>query len=288
MDLRERFEVAFEDAPEARAPHRSVDERLRAGRATVRRRRAAGVAGGVAAAAVIGAVGWQVLEPEQRVVEAPYAGIPDAPSEQRAPSDPDWPVVEAPGATDVDVSPEHEIVVPPGTRVVELISDPLAGVDSVGLELDLPGEPGTLFLLADDRRGLTSQYEPAGEDYTTLAHWVADAAAVGTGAGILDGLVEVGPDGRLVAMDPSVEVVDQVADPEIGPEFALPAEHTLAAEITVDGKAWFVYGQFLPEHREHAQLYRVEPSVLQDRSVAGLVAHVNAGLEAEVAAEGDR
>lgn len=281
MDLRERFEVAFEDAPEVRAPHRPVDERLRAGRATVRRRRAAGVAGGIAAAAVIGAVGWQVLEPEPRtVVEAPYAAGPDAPS------DSDWPVVEHAAAKEVTVTPEHEILVPPGTRVIELISDPLGGVDSIALELRLPGEEGTLFFLADDRRGLSSQSGVSGERYTTLALWAEDADLVAKGGAFKDQIVV--DDGRLVSTDPGLEIVDQLVDPEIGPEFALPAERTVAAELRVDGATWFVVGQYHPDYPEHLALYRVEPTVLEDRTVEGLVAHVNANLEAEVAAEGDR
>lgn len=282
MDLRDRFELAFEDAPEARAPHRPVDDRLRAGRSTVRRRRAGGVAGGIAAAAVIGAVGWQVLEPDERtVVEAPYAAGPGTPS------DPDWPIVEDAEVQEVEATPEHEILVPPGTRIVELISDPLRNADSIALELALPGEPGTVFYLADDRRGLNLQWGPSGGSYTTLAFWAEDADLVARG-GPFKGRLTVDDDGRLVSTDPAVEVVDQLVDPEIGPEFSAPGERTVAAEVRVDGVRWFVYGQYLPDYPEHLALYRTEPTVLEDRTVEGLVADVNARLEAEVAAEGDR
>lgn len=281
MDLRERFDVAFDDAPQSRAPHRPLDERLHAGRASVRRRRAAGLAGGLAVAAAVGAVGWQVVEPGPTVVEAPYAGSPGAPS------DPDWPVVQDPEATSVEATPGHRIVVPRGTRVVELVSDPIAGGDSVALELDLPGDPGTLFFLADARRGLSSQSAPSGESYTTLALWAENAGLVAAGGAFEDQLAVEG-DGRLVSTDPALRIVDQLVDPEIGPEFAGPAERTVAAEVSVDGVTWFVHGQYHPDHPEHLALYRTEPTVLEDRSVEGLVAHVNALLETEVAAEGGR
>ena len=284
MELRERFESAFEATPETRTPHRPLDDRLRAGRSTVRRRRAAGVAGGLAVTAVVGGIAWSLAEaePDPTVVEAPYA------SEPGAPHDPDWPVVEDPKATDFMITPEGEIGVPPGTRFIETISDPISEADSIAFEAAVPGASGTMFVLADRRRGLLLQSDEAGEYYTTLAAWAEDAAAPSTG-GPLEGLVAVDADGRLVATDPAVEIVDQQVDPEIGPEFAGPAERTVAAEILVEGGVtWFVYGHFLPDHLEHAQLYRVEPTVLEKRTVQGLVDHVNARLAAEVAAEGDR
>ncbi|NYI99684.1 hypothetical protein HNR19_000383 [Nocardioides thalensis] len=282
MDLRDRFEVAFDDTPEARSPHRSIDDRLRAGRATVRRRRAAGVAGGIAAAAVVGTVGWQLIEPEPpTVVEAPYASVVGAPN------DTDWPVVEDPDAKEIEVNPDHEIVVPPGTRFVRTISDPLGEINSIAFEAAVPGVQGTLFYLADDRRGVTSQSDPSGEYYTTLALWAENAGLV-AGSGAFNDQLAVGDDGRLVSTDPALEIVAQLEDPEIGPEFAGPAERTVAAEVRLDGVTWFLVGQYSPDHREHAAFYRVEPTVLEDRTVEGVVAHVNALLEAEVAAEGDR
>ncbi len=284
MELRDRFEIAFEATPETRTPHRPLDERLRAGRSTVRRRRAAIVAGGLAVTAVVGGIAWTLAEeePAPTVVETPYS------SEPGAPHDPDWPVVEDPKATDVMITPEGEIAVPSGTRFIETISDPLSEADSIAFEAEVPGVSGTMFVLADRRRGVGLQWDEVGEDYTTLASWVEDAAAPSS-AGPLKDLVAVGADGRLVATDPAVEIVDQLVNPEIGPEFAEPAERTVAAEILVEGdETWFVYGQFLLDHLEHAQLYRVEPTVLEERTVQGLVDHVNARLAAEVAAEGDR
>lgn len=234
LDLRDHLASLAAHEPPTRPAH----EHLAAGRRALRRRRVAEL-GAVTAVLAVLAGGWAVVgdDGSSRATEPPATAPSGVPSE--VPS-------EVPSASPVEVPPhsawvrrvQGRVVLAEGVVEVERMP---AGEAGVGLELRA-GDETRWYLVGRD--GSTTS-APAFVAFDNLVDWVADQAFIG-GPISRNALVQLGPDGTLVPGRPGVEVIEQVASPDLPDSYDVdPATGerlvTAAALVEVDGeRTWLL------------------------------------------------
>lgn len=216
LDLSEQLERLAAHEPPTRPAH----EQLAAGRRALRRRRVAEL-GAVTAVLAVLAGGWAVVgdDGSSRATEPPAT----APSLPTSPAAPRGPWARWRGG---------EVVVAPGVTEVERLD---AGPEGVGLELRV-GEEVRWYLVGPGRSSSFDAYVA----FDSLAEWVADQAFIG-GPVSRNALVQLGADGTLSPGRPGVEVVEQVASPDLPDSYDTVPETgeqlvTAAALVEVDGE----------------------------------------------------
>jgi hypothetical protein len=131
----------------------------------------------------------------------------------------------------------------PGVSVVRQVEDPVPGDDSLGLVLRSEGRT-TWALFTQGGNASTWELE-TDSGWLTFDQWLADQVAVQTGSpGVR--LVELAADGTVSAAAPSVEVLDQQADPDL-PAYGTDSARTSAvALLDWQGERWFVLAVRFP------------------------------------------
>lgn len=223
MDLRHHLERLAEHEPPTRPAH----EHLVVGRRALRRRRVAEL-GAVTAVLAVLAGGWALVgdDGSSRATEPPAsAPVAEDPTPADAPRD-EWAVWRDGG-----------VVVRDGVEELDRYD---AGRDGVGLELRAGGEV-RWYLVSRDGTATADAYVA----FETLEDWVLDLTFIG-GALSRNTVVQLGPDGALVPGRPGVEVIEQVAMPDLPDSYDVdPATDeqlvTAAALVEVDGeRTWLL------------------------------------------------
>lgn len=224
LDLRDHLASLAEREPPTRPAH----EHLAAGRRALRRRRVAEL-GAVTAVLAVLAGGWAVVgdDGSSRATEPPASAPTASPSAAAAPDPATW-------VSRVD----GRIVLAEG---VEELGRLRVGADGTGLELRAGDE--VRWFLVDRRGGSTSA--TAYVAFDSLADWVSDQTFIG-GPISRAALVQLGADGTLTPGRPGVEVIEQVASPDLPDSYDVdPATGaqlvTAAALVEVDGeRTWLL------------------------------------------------
>lgn len=230
LDLAERIDAAIGEAP---TPLPLPRDRVAAGRRALLRRRLAVGAGALAVVAVVGSAFALVGgDSETRVDPAspPSAEADGTGSEPEPgrPSDPD---------ADVELTREGELLVAEGVEVTRQVENPLGLTPpdySLGIAYTRDGE--TTWALLESSGSVT--YDPARKAFATLDDWLDEMVALETGDVRLQ-LVEFGV-GETLEPLPGVEIVDQTGEVNLSESFAGPRDRTAAAQVTYEGKRWFV------------------------------------------------
>lgn len=140
---------------------------------------------------------------------------------------PDCQVIE-----DACVSSDGELELAPGLTLKDRIWSPL-GKDSAAIEVLDGHARAWLFVTGQD----VTREEPR-RAFDTLRLWTKDMRRALTGR-TPKALVRFTDDGSLSPVD-GVTMVDQTTDPKLGARFSGPNDPTAVAEVTVDGRTWFV------------------------------------------------
>lgn len=148
-----------------------------------------------------------------------------------------------------------EFRVPPGVTVIQLVENPMdleAPHDSKGIVFEADGERfwalAWLNVTEGGFRAGGSSWDPADDaarSWPDFESWLSDMVKMQRGEP-LDQLVEFGPDGTLRPLA-GVRLLRQVADIDLGEEFAAAGVPTAAAEVTWEGQRWFVVARDTPE-----------------------------------------
>lgn len=240
IDLKERFDSAFDDEP----AHRDISTRLSAGHRAVRRRRIGAGAGALAvvtALAGAGVAGSDLLgaQPDQ---DAP--NVTDNRTDTRTDSATDG------GGDRAQPSWSKDEVLRFSESGGLLVNPKYELLDS---KVD--------FAPKADRSAIATVRAPDGEErYVSLierdAEWgldmAADNAPVRAGRTMLswyhsithglreEKLVEFAPDGQLVAVRDGVKILEQRTGVDLGPRFADRDDWTAVARLLVDGEELYV------------------------------------------------
>lgn len=124
----------------------------------------------------------------------------------------------------------------PGVTVVRRLDDPVPGDESLGLVLRSEGR--TTWMLLTQGGSAASWSLDTDSGWLTFDQWLADQVAVETGRpGVR--LVRLADDGTVTAAAPSVEVLDQRADPDL-PGYGTGDGPSAVALLEWQGERWFV------------------------------------------------
>ncbi|MFN8193030.1 MAG: hypothetical protein U0R80_01965 [Nocardioidaceae bacterium] len=230
IDLRELFESELGEGP----AHRPLDERLRAGRSAVRRRRLAEVGAGVTAVVIAGVL----------LVGGP--GRPNAGTDAPEVDEPSTP------AATQEAWAEDELArfaggtweTRPGVEVVDRVDNPLhrrGRESSEGLAVVWKGEETWLLLdhTLDRGRGEDSVTSfPARVAMPDLASWVDQQVALQHGDAT-DLLVRFG-DGETLEPVEGATILAQRPHPALPDNFAGPGDRTAVAKVRLGDQVWFV------------------------------------------------
>lgn len=264
MDLRERLDRELSDPPH---PAPDLSETLVAGRRAVRRRRAVAGVAGVAAAAVVGGLGWTLtpLGGETPPVADPPPSETLAANEIRVDSNPRNDCHEIPEADLGNCRSEWEPIHSgpgqspvrrdPGVRVVEVIDSPLES-DGFNAAYEVDDNGARAFVLFEpDSTMSTYPRESADIDLSTWVEEVKsdiEAAPQNSGDAQNSGdrsspPAEFNPDGELVLAD-GAEVVQRVEDP-LGPK---DEGKSLGLAVEHDGQTTWLALTWTPASRKIA------------------------------------
>lgn len=131
----------------------------------------------------------------------------------------------------------------PGVSVVRQVEDPVPGDDSLGLVLRSGGR--TTWVLLTHGGDASSWELETDSGWLTFDQWLADQVAVKTGSpGVR--LVKLAADGTVSAAAPSVEVLDQQADPDLPAYGTDAAGASAVALLDWQGERWFVLAVGFP------------------------------------------
>lgn len=251
--LQEEISRSFGEDP----AHRPVEERLTAGRRALRRRWAAQMVAGLAAAVLVGGA-WTVSGPasQQRGDETSVAMDPTSSLEpQENPStslEPKQNLSPAHSGPLAELGPDG-LILGDDVTVVRRVENPMGLVapdQSLGLVVDHDGTRIWMLLAFEEKPGTSggssSTYDDAGRTYPTFDLWLAETIAMQQGAPTL-ALVAFG-DGKTLVPEDGVELLEQRASPQMPENFAAPGDRTAVAMVRWAGERWFVLArQLLPE-----------------------------------------
>jgi hypothetical protein len=131
----------------------------------------------------------------------------------------------------------------PGVTVVRRAEDPVPGDDSLGLVLRSEGRT-TWALFTQGGNASTWELE-TDSGWLTFDQWLADQVAVQTGSPGMR-LVRLAADGTVSGVAPSVEVLEQQADPDLPAYGTDTASASAVALLDWQGERWFVLAVQLP------------------------------------------
>lgn len=218
LDLRDHLERLAAHEPPTRPAH----EHLAAGRRALRRRRVAEL-GAVTAVLAVLAGGWAVVgdDGSSRATEPPAAPPTTTVTSPTPPPEGEWAQWQ-----------DGAVRLADGVEELDRLD---AGRDGVGLELRV-GDEVRWYLV--DRRSTTSF--DAYVAFDSLADWVGDQTFP-SGPASRAALVQLAPDGSLTPGRPGVEVIEQVASPDLPDSYDTDPETgeqlvTAAALVEVDGE----------------------------------------------------
>ena len=241
-DVQDQIDRSFGAGPE----HADLDQVLRAGRRSLRRRRVASAGAVLAVALVAGGVVVTAGGPDGVRGEEPAAtptatSAPEDPAYVQVP--PDRPELEG---EQVVLAPDGTLYVSEDVEVLEVVENPL-GLEpprySAGLATSAGGEE-RWWLLEAARTSSSTSSAAARESFPDLGMCLDDQVALQRGEPTL-ALVRFGPDGTLVPDEAGVEVLAQRAGVDLGPSFAGPGDPTAVAEVRWDGERWYVLARDL-------------------------------------------
>lgn len=136
-----------------------------------------------------------------------------------------------------------EVDTAPGVTVVRRVADPVPGDESLGLVVRRDG--ATTWMLFMHGGGAAAWSLDTDSGWLTFDQWLADQVAVQTGSpGVR--LVELAADGTVSAAAPSVEVLEQQADPALPAYGTRTASTSAVALLEWQGSRWFVLAVRLP------------------------------------------
>lgn len=131
----------------------------------------------------------------------------------------------------------------PGVSVVKQVEDPVPGDDSLGLVLRSEGR--TTWALFTQGGNASAWELETDSGWLTFDQWLADQVAVQTGSpGVR--LVRLAADGTVSPVAPSVEVLEQQADPDLPAYGTDTASASAVALLDWQGERWFVLAVQLP------------------------------------------
>lgn len=239
MDISEQIEASFGDGP----AHRTLEDRLSAGRRARRRRKSAEGMAAVAGVAVLGLAAYTI---------AP-GGTPDSAKDPGFSGQPSATPTDASLRKRLDALEESKwaaydadgnVVLGEGVTEWQRVPNPLnwpLPKKSVGLEVERNGERVWMLLEYEiqDGDGVSgSVSDPAQKSFETLEQWLADQVALQNGGEHLQ-FVEFGA-GEVLKPLPGVTIVRQRPSPDVGDDFAGQSDRSAVAEVRVDGETWFV------------------------------------------------
>lgn len=132
----------------------------------------------------------------------------------------------------------------PGVEVVERVENPLERKSpntSVGLALRKDGVTTWLLLDAWSKgHGSSTSSELESESgWLRFDQWLTDAVSAIRGIDSV-GLVAIDGAGHLTPDDPGVEILEQVADPELGNHVDATTISSAVAKVAWEGSTWFI------------------------------------------------
>ncbi|KQY57034.1 MULTISPECIES: hypothetical protein [unclassified Nocardioides] len=262
-DILDRLEDAIGDGP----AHRPIDARLSAGRAALRRRRAAVGVGALAMAAVLGGTAWVALPGSDPQVtnrdDAPaFAGDPEADADTAKPVlTPDRVIYRTPAPTPQQRAEllgggsflafaweGTDLLVRPGWTFVRRLDGFAKGQVSVAATMRSPqGELSNILMLAPGN-GIWSPARSADRLEPWARHQLKrlrDDAAANTDdsdmPGTVDGSGLVKITGESLAPVGETTILDQRTQPDLPNNFAKADDPSWVAQVRDDsGAEWFV------------------------------------------------
>ncbi|WP_107766452.1 hypothetical protein [Nocardioides terrigena] len=281
MDTRwaDEIERSFGDGPTPPAPATYVE----AGRAAVRRRRIAAGAASVAAALVIGGVGWAALPGDPgadagRVATDPSPATAESPSPSEttttgvpirrvpAPGNPDAPLA----VQWVEIDGEG-LTVLQGVEVKEVVANPLdfeAPQQSFAVALVRDGEERWMVLTGGDGRPSSATWDDARKRHATFRDWLVDQVEFARKS-VAEGPVFLDSQGVL-GVYADVDLLEEVRAPAEAAAYA-PVEDTAAVKYrTPQGDIEFA---LLIAGGDSTT---VDPAVLETPTMAAFLRHLAA------------
>ena len=242
--LQQELERSFGDGP----AHRPLEETLRSGRRTLRRRRAGVAAGALAVLVSIGTVSAVVADgsgprTSGEVVTEPSPSPSPTPSDAGTPASDPWGRGEK-----VRYSASGELEVRPGVEVHEHIENPFTYQSpqrSDALDITFRGRR-TWLILELWRGDLRSSESTPSNGWASFADYVADQAGTTIERNGWPATVRLTAEGSVVPAD-GAEVLQRTDDPRLGDSFAPPGTPTGAALVRPAGEdqAYFVVWRVL-------------------------------------------
>ncbi|WP_374457160.1 hypothetical protein [Nocardioides sp.] len=138
-----------------------------------------------------------------------------------------------------------EVVPAPGVTVVRRVDDPVVGDESIGLVVRSEGSTTWMLLTQGGAAATWSLDTDSG--WLTFDQWLADQVALQTGSPGLH-LVKLAADGTVTATAPSVEVLEQRADPDLERYGTGDGGPSAVALLEWQGERWFVLAVRFPEN----------------------------------------
>lgn len=253
IDIAERIDRSFGDGPAAPP----LDALLGQGHRALRRRRMSVAGAGLAAAVVMGGVVLWSTGDGGTGADRPFV---DEPTSQAPTPDPDpWQVVPAgdpaiEGTELVGWDNDGRLKVREGVTVLHYADNPLgfkAPDRSAAMAVSVDGAETWLVTQFNvDAEGTMSSgtaSEEARRSFPTFELWLDDQVAMAHGDPTLS-LVRFGPDGLLETRDDDVTLIQQRADPDLGPTFAGPDDVTAVAEVRWGEERWYVLARQVGNH----------------------------------------
>lgn len=228
-DIADQIDAAIGAAPPD-AP--GLDPTLVLGRRALLRRRLTYGVGAAATALVVGGTAWAVAPGggSDAKDDTPFTGTSDSPNAAEP-----WAVDEF-----VRVAADGTITVNPGAEVLERRE--IADQDAVAFHLRVPWRGGEEhYLVAQPETGLeTSRSVPAGTQGLNLVEWATEQLDEGAVLPPDYMWVRFDEGSHLVALHEGVRIVEQIADPGLGENFARPDAPTAVAEVVFEEKTYFL------------------------------------------------
>ncbi|KRF02547.1 hypothetical protein ASG88_04005 [Nocardioides sp. Soil777] len=276
----QEIERSFGDGPTPPAPATYVE----AGRAAVRRRRLTAGAASVAAALVIGGVGWAALPGDPRADAGQVATDPSPTTEAPSPSPSETaaagvPIrrVPAPGNPDAPLAVQwveidgEGLTVLQGVEVKEVVANPLdfeAPQQSFGVALVRDAEERWMVLTGENGRSSSATWDDARKRHATFADWLVDQVEFDRKA-LEESPVFLDRRGVLGAYA-NVTVLQEVRAPAEAAAYA-PVEDTAAVEYRTP-RGDVVFALLIAG----GDATTVDPAVLETPTMAAFLRHLAA------------
>ncbi|HVK27510.1 MAG TPA: hypothetical protein VM575_04165 [Nocardioides sp.] len=257
QDLIERLDAELSQAPD---PAFDIPGTLVSGRRAVRRRRLVVGAAGLAVAVVVGGTAALAFDDggTSRGRDGHTAGEPTRSPSATATSDGGPPRGEG-QVVPLYIGLDGAVKVPEGADVVERAHFTAStGAEAEIVHVGLDGEE--YYALAATADSSVS-WTPLPAQGLTLREWAEQQLTVGEDDGAADrAWVRLDERWRVRGL-PGVRVVEQIADPGLGENFAPAGEPTVVAEVVRDGYTYFLAVRKAPDGGTEAIPYRKDDRI---------------------------